>query len=76
MEFCPVCGKLLQIRNENNKNIGICSCGFKRMSGIEISSSEKGNNKVMSTGEGVIEDKGEKKEKLSYEEKRDMKPDF
>jgi len=78
MEFCPVCKKLLQVKNENGKNIGFCSCGFKRMSGIEITSSEKGNNKVISTGEGVIEEKEDeiKIEKLSYEDKKAMKPDF
>jgi len=76
MEFCPVCKKLLQIKEENGKNIGFCSCGFKRMSGIEMSSSEKGNNKVISMREGVIEEKKEEIEKLSYEDKKERKADF
>jgi len=60
--------------HEDDENF--CSCGFKRMSGYELGASEKGNNKVTSTGEGVIEDHKEDIKKLSYEEKREMKPDF
>lgn len=76
IQFCPVCGKILQIKEENGKNIGFCNCGFKRMSGYELGASEKGNNKVTSTGEGVIEDNQEKIEKLSYEDKKERKADF
>ena len=76
IQFCPVCGKILQLKEENGKNIGFCSCGFKRMSGYELGASEKGSNKVISTGEGVIKDNKDKIEKLSYEEKKEMKPDF
>ena len=76
IQFCPVCKKILQLKEENGKNIGVCSCGFKRTSGYDLSASEKGEDKVVAIGEGIIEDKGEKIEKLSYEDKKDMKPDF
>ncbi|MEK6860203.1 MAG: hypothetical protein AABX54_05305 [Nanoarchaeota archaeon] len=76
IQFCPVCGKILQIKEENEKNIGFCICGFKRMSGYELGASEKGNNKVTSTGEGVIKENKEDIKKLSYEEKKEMKSDF
>ena len=76
LEFCPVCKKLLQIKNENGKNIGFCSCGFKRTSGIELTSSEKGDDKVVKVGEGVMEDNRKKIEKLSYEEKKERKAEF
>lgn len=37
LEFCPMCKRLLVQKEENDKLIGICSCGFKRTSGITIS---------------------------------------
>jgi len=49
MEFCPVCKSLLLIKEENGKNIGYCSCGFKRMSGVEISSSETNDIEIKKT---------------------------
>jgi len=76
IQFCPVCGKILQLKEENGKSIGICSCGFKRMSGYDLNTSEKGSNKVVSTGEGFIEEEKEDIQKLTYEEKKDMKVDF
>ena len=76
IQFCPVCRKILQLKEENGKNIGFCSCGFKRMSGYELDSSEKGSNKVISTGEGVSLDNKKNIEKLTYEDKKEMKPDF
>jgi len=76
IQFCPVCGKILQLKEENGKNIGFCVCGFKRTSGYELSASEKGKDTVITIGEGVIEDKKDEIEKLSYEDKKDMKPDF
>jgi hypothetical protein len=76
IQFCPVCGKILQLKEENGKNIGVCSCGFKRNSGYELSASEKGEDKVISIGEGFVEDDKDKIEKLSYEDKKERKPDF
>ncbi|VVB78519.1 Uncharacterised protein [uncultured archaeon] len=78
IQFCPVCGKILQIKEENGKNIGFCSCGFKRMSGIELTATEKGDGKITSTGEGIIEKDEFKEEthKIGYEEKKEMKSDF
>ena len=78
LQFCPVCGKILRLKEENGKNIGFCSCGFKRMSGYELSASEKGEDKVIAVGKGIIEEDEFKEEigKMSFEDKQDMKPDF
>jgi hypothetical protein len=76
IQFCPVCGKILQLKEVNGKNIGVCSCGFKRMSGYDLDVSEKVSAKAISTGEGVIEDKKEEMEKLTYEDKKERKADF
>jgi DNA-directed RNA polymerase subunit M/transcription elongation factor TFIIS len=38
LEFCPVCSRLLQLKEDNGRIIGWCSCGFKRMQGIELNS--------------------------------------
>ncbi len=54
IQFCPVCKKLLQIREHDGKSIGVCSCGFKRPLGYELSSVEK--SKKTKKGEGVISD--------------------
>lgn len=40
MEFCPVCRRLLFVKEEDGKKIGYCICGFKRMSGISIESKD------------------------------------
>jgi hypothetical protein len=76
IQFCPVCGKILQLKEENGKNIGFCICGFKRTSGYDLSTSEKGEDKVITIGEGFVEEDKDKIEKLSYADKKDMKPDF
>lgn len=76
IQFCPVCGKILQLKEENGKNIGFCSCGFKRNSGYELSASEKGEDKIIAVGEGVISENKQEAKKLTYEDKKDMKPDF
>ena len=54
LQFCPVCKSLLQLKEQNNKIIGVCSCGFKRFQEININSSEhiKVNSKLKK-GEGV-----------------------
>jgi DNA-directed RNA polymerase subunit M/transcription elongation factor TFIIS len=77
IQFCPVCKKILLLKEENGKNIGVCSCGFKRMSGYDLSSSEKGEDKLALVGEGIIEkeDFGSV-EKLTYEDKKERKADF
>lgn len=56
LEFCPVCKRLLQVKEENGKTIGYCSCGFKRMSGINLSSVDKNEDKkdFSKRGEGVV----------------------
>lgn len=78
IQFCPVCGKILQLKDENGKSIGVCNCGFKRMSGYELSASEKGEDKVITIGQGVIEKDEFKQEnnKLTYEDKKERKADF
>jgi len=76
IQFCPVCGKILQLKELNGKSIGVCSCGFKRMSGYDLSASEKGSNKAVSTGEGFIKEDKENTPKLSYEDKKERKADF
>lgn len=52
IQFCPVCKKLLEIKNENDKNIFLCNCGFKRILGVELSSAEIQTN--ISKGAGII----------------------
>jgi len=59
LEFCPVCRSLLQIKEENGINIGVCNCGFKRKGGIELSSVDKTDMDNIKTGEGVVSDKSE-----------------
>jgi hypothetical protein len=57
IEFCPVCGKILQIKSENGIHIGFCNCGFRRMSGISVESTDNMKNKKDFTkrGEGIAE---------------------
>lgn len=74
LQFCPVCRRLLQIVNENGKNIGICECGFKRTSGVELNSEEKIENK--SIGKGFVNEDTRETKKLSYEDKKERKADF
>jgi hypothetical protein len=76
IQFCPVCKGILHMKEENGKIIGVCSCGFKRTSGYELSATEKGEDKIIAVGEGVIKDNKEDVQKLSYEDKKDRKPDF
>lgn len=78
MQFCPVCRNLLQLKEENGKIIGFCSCGFKRMSGVEISLSEKNKVKINEKGQGIInkDDYKEEIKKLSYEDKKERKAEF
>jgi len=56
LQFCPVCKSLLQLRNEDGKNILFCSCGFKRYN-FDLETSDKGKNKFR--GEGVAKDNNE-----------------
>ncbi len=51
INFCPVCKSLLQIKEENGKNILFCNCGFKRYN-FELESIDKTSSNVR--GEGVI----------------------
>ncbi|MDD5193770.1 MAG: hypothetical protein PHF67_04270 [Candidatus Nanoarchaeia archaeon] len=76
LQFCPVCKNLLQLKEENGKTIGFCSCGFKRMAGVEISLSEKNN--ANEKGQGIIkkEDYEEEIKKLTYEDKKERKAEF
>ncbi|MDP2925496.1 MAG: hypothetical protein Q8N99_03935 [Nanoarchaeota archaeon] len=53
LEFCPVCKSLLKLKEENGKTIGYCSCGFKRTSGIDLSSVDKEKKSTIRAG-GVI----------------------
>jgi hypothetical protein len=76
IQFCPVCGKILQLKEVNGKNIGVCSCGFKRMSGYDLDVSEKVNAKATSTGEGFILEEKEDTQKMTYEDKKERKADF
>ena len=66
LEFCPVCGKLLEIKNDNGKIIGTCSCGFKRMAGVELSSVDTRDVNTLNTGEGVVSDKSSSVEVDKY----------
>lgn len=68
LQFCPVCRGLLQLKEENGKTIGFCSCGFKRYSGIELTSIDKVENKIAFKGEGVCSN-----EDFSFGEKHECK---
>jgi len=47
----------LQLKEDNGRIIGWCSCGFKRMQGIELNSVDKSDVDNMKAGEGVVWDK-------------------
>ena len=55
LQFCPVCKNLLQIRNEGEKNIGFCKCGFVRTAGISIEADDNSDNKSK-LGSGFVEE--------------------
>ena len=76
LEFCPVCRKILQIKEFNGKYIGVCSCGFKRMSGIDVSFVDNSKGDALSRGEGAVKESNAKIEKLTHEDKKDRKADF
>ena len=76
IQFCPVCGKILQIKEENGKNIGFCTCGFKRNSGYDLSASEKGEDTLAAVGAGVIKAEKNEIKKLTYEDKKEMKGEY
>ncbi len=40
LEFCPLCKKILELAEWKGKQIGKCSCGFMRTSGINIQREE------------------------------------
>lgn len=46
--FCELCGNLLAIKNENEKYIGKCSCGFTKEieSGISFSDKSQKKNEI------------------------------
>ena len=52
--FCDMCGKILNICNENEVVIGKCGCGFSKI--MEVSSQEQ-SKKVEERGKGAINDK-------------------
>ncbi len=56
LQFCPVCKNLLQLRTEGDKNIGFCSCGFVRTSGI-ILEADDNSNKLVEKGSGSVDEK-------------------
>jgi len=41
LEFCPVCKKILEIGGWRGKQVGKCSCGFIRTSGLNIQGEER-----------------------------------
>jgi len=55
-KFCPNCGKLLHIKNEDGKKTGKCTCGFTKETDLEIAFTEK-SRKIEERGEGVREGK-------------------
>jgi DNA-directed RNA polymerase subunit M/transcription elongation factor TFIIS len=55
LQFCPVCKNLLQLRNEGDKNIGFCKCGFVRTAGILLEADDNLSNKSK-LGSGFVEE--------------------
>jgi len=54
--FCDNCGKILEIKNiEEEKIIGICSCGFIKEFDFHITSIQKQQEKPV-FGKGIISD--------------------
>jgi DNA-directed RNA polymerase subunit M/transcription elongation factor TFIIS len=47
-----MCRGLLQQKEENQRLIGVCSCGFKRTAGINISQEDSLKNSIV--GSGVV----------------------
>jgi DNA-directed RNA polymerase subunit M/transcription elongation factor TFIIS len=70
LQFCPVCKSLLQLKEENGRTIGVCSCGFKRMSGVEISLSEKTN--LNGRGQGIVNNNDYKEEIKKLTNKKEV----
>jgi Zn ribbon nucleic-acid-binding protein len=52
LDFCPMCKSILQLKEENNKQIGVCNCGFKRTGGISLAEDEI--NIIVNSGSGVV----------------------
>lgn len=78
IQFCPVCKSLLEIKEIESKIWSVCKCGFRRPSAIELGSVDKtALGKLSKIGEGVIEkeDKNDT-EKLTYNDKKEMKSEF
>jgi DNA-directed RNA polymerase subunit M/transcription elongation factor TFIIS len=50
LEFCPVCKKLLEIGEWKGKQVGKCSCGFIRTSGINILGEDKSSSEKVGLG--------------------------
>ena len=63
--FCEKCGKILAIKNSNEKAIGFCSCGFSREINFEVGFSEKGTKKEL-LGEGVSKETADINEGLLH----------
>lgn len=55
MEFCPICKRILSLKTENDKIIGLCSCGFKRTDLTQLSFTEEIRKKEQ-VGKEVAED--------------------
>lgn len=51
--FCDLCGRILKITTEDNQTYGLCSCGFRRQTEIEISFTQKSPEKE-ELGKGII----------------------
>lgn len=56
-----MCKSLLQLKNEGEKTIGVCRCGFKRTAGITISG-EDNNAKEVTLGGGFVDSDTSKSE--------------
>lgn len=55
LKFCDKCGKILEIKLIDQKNIGLCGCGFTKEFDAILSYSEK-LIKKQDTGSGVYQE--------------------
>lgn len=54
IEFCPKCGKILQIVEKPRENIGLCSCGYIKLN-LDLGSNEKVKENPL-LGQGVVKE--------------------
>jgi len=55
LKFCPLCNKVLKIKEENEEKFLVCSCGYKKETNSNLVFSEE--EKKVKLGRGVAVEK-------------------